>query len=813
MSSTKIKIPDLPFTGIYYPDVVRDLRNFNRINAPEIKSEIPEEPFIQLERAFALVHHYDATLLDSVAGETLLPTLRLQDSARQILKLIAYQLLDYSPATAELIGKLTQPLTGSTNVVEEGATFATQSTEETPQVHFEVLNGLTVGATNVLSKAHGVITDRDGSDGRVVVGDADIFESATGAFTGGDIGKQMKLTGSTLGNSGVYIIVEIVSSTRVRLTGAFGLAPPLFLPEVSLDWVIYEIQADGSTTVSAVGGGSWDPWNGATPVAGDSFVIGLTEAMWNAMALIFITPALGITGVWEFFDPDEIDTTPEEVTNLGTKLRVDCTSLLGSNNRSGALVRLTFLPTGQSEVLESTRVSTKNVIDSSAFLGQTGTPSTDPDDYAIGTLWNPLPDIDDDTVNLTQDESVGWTLPQDPDLNWSKVGIADTEAFWLRYRVVSVTGTPTAPDIDFIDITTGDQFVKMESVQGQTVGSEPLQSGFGTANQTFLLSQTPALRDSVQMFVDEGGEIEWTNLAAQGELTLLSSGPNDRHFVAEINSLGEVTVRTGDGTHGKKVPVGVDNVRFVYRVGASDNGNVASDTVTINSSGSSLLSTVTNPRPASGWKESEGATEESLAILKEAAPASLRTLKRAVTAPDYEDLAVAFTTSAGTRPVARAKAIVEAYGPKTVKLIVVGTNGSQLTQTERDELEEYYNGTSTEPGVAASNTEVTVVNFTPRILSLALTCIADTRLSEDLIKTALVGLISPVARASDGQTFIWRFKGRVPLSRIASEIFNIVPGAALDVDVTNPAVDIELAEDELPQLDTSTITISIQAPT
>jgi len=280
------------------------------------------------------------------------------------------------------------------------------------------------------------------------------------------------------------------------------------------------------------------------------------------------------------------------------------------------------------------------------------------------------------------------------------------------------------------------------------------------------------------------------------------------------DALGVLTVRFGDGTHGKIPPLGADNVRFTYRANATDNGNVGADMIVVNSDGSSAVRSVTNPRPASGWREADGASEESLALVKEEGPASLRTGNRAVSPPDYETLALAFTSSAGTRPVVRAKAVEEGFGPKTIKLVVVGTNGVAISASLKRELEVYFNGdpAAGTAGVGQANTEVTVVNFTPRLLAISVVVEANSTLTDKLVKTTLTTLLSPTARTADGTRYVWSFGGRVPLSRIESEIFQVSPGNVFDVDVTNPSVDVELTEDELPFPDSGSFVISIVPP-
>lgn len=814
MAATRIVVPDFQFSGFYYAEILRRVRIFNRVNAPEITSEIAEEPFIQLERAFALVGHLNNVLLDYSANELLLPTARLQDSVRALLELIDFQIRDYSPAVVEILARLTQVLTTSTEVLEDNSIFETDRDDENESIPFEV-DALAAGPTNVLDGVFGLEKDRSGIDGATVLGDPDAFESAVMSVTSADIGKEIEVVDSIFGNNETFRIAEVLQTgavSRIRLEGALGGDAPLFVLESDLTWTIRTYTANGATAVNTAGVPNFAPW--ADEEDGDKLYVGSEHVMWSELDFVFSILGATFNGVWEFHDPDTSDENPDSVANQGTFLTFGLDTLLSSTNVSGALVRVTHLSSGISELLPSYWGGPGNFVDTSAFLGQSGTPSEDPEEYAVATDWIPLEDVVDETDSMqTGDGKLSYDFPQSLRRNWSKISIEGVEAFYLRFRVVVGNGT-NPPEIDTLDITEGDQYLLLEATQGETVTTEPLVSSNGRPSQEFVLSTIPGLRDSVRVFVDEGGaEVEWTNTTAAGD-KLLSAGPKDRVFAVKQDSAGELTVRFGNGEQGKVPPIGIETIRFEYRVNAVLDGNVGAGTVVLNTAGAALVDELSNPRPASGWREADGASDESLALVKEEGPASLRTGNRASAPRDYEDLARAFVTSAGTRPVVRAKAIEEGFGPKTIKLVVVGTNGVAITDSVREELEEFFNGNESTgvEGVGAANTETTVINFSPRVFGVSMTVEANSALTVTLVETALAALINPTARTSDGRDWLWRFGGRVPTSRMGNEIFQISPGNVFDVDVAVPAADVELLEDELPLLDTGSVAVSIVAP-
>lgn len=122
------------------------------------------------------------------------------------------------------------------------------------------------------------------------------------------------------------------------------------------------------------------------------------------------------------------------------------------------------------------------------------------------------------------------------------------------------------------------------------------------------------------------------------QIDLLGSGPDDRHFVVEIDNDGVARLRFGDDECGQRPEAG-SAFYASYRVGNGARGNVGAESITHivfrrgKVSGSSV--TVRNPLPAHG-----GVDPEPLAEAKLFAPSAFRkVLMRAITADDYAQLA------------------------------------------------------------------------------------------------------------------------------------------------------------------------------
>lgn len=119
---------------------------------------------------------------------------------------------------------------------------------------------------------------------------------------------------------------------------------------------------------------------------------------------------------------------------------------------------------------------------------------------------------------------------------------------------------------------------------------------------------------------------------------LLASGPDDKHFVVEIDNFGLAHIRFGNGTLGFQPPAGMTfNVR--YRVGNGIAGNVGAEAISRLVLNKTTLSGVSlkirNPLPARG-----GTRPESVAEAKLFAPHAFRKeLQRAIIAEDYQTIA------------------------------------------------------------------------------------------------------------------------------------------------------------------------------
>ncbi len=819
----QITIPDIEYAGLYYPQIFANLRRVNRINVPEITNEDSRELFIQLEKAFSLMAHYNNVLLDVVANDMYLKTAKLPESVKLLLALLNYRMLPASAAEVDILGTLNTTYNSAVTILPANRKVATKRSPEIPEIVFENLSDVaTTLRTDQINTALRMDQAKTGVGYTYSVYPDIIYFTSGSQFNDSDLNRYIRITNSVLGNNTDDLrIIELLDETspgsgffnQVRVSGGG------FVSESALDYVISFTPTNIASALATATGSL------AAPIdINDKFYFGMNDIMFDKYDITFNAGVVAddVLARIEFYDPDETYINPDSVTVVGgTQLEMEVTSLLGSDQCNDALVRILYLPTGEETNVYSTYSGGVNKITTPNLLGQ-ATASTVTTDYYVFCDWRPVEILTDNTsvVGATythtwgSDDYTTFTLPQSQDDNWQKYSLYDDatsallEGYYLRYRVVAVGGAAVAPVPKSLSFANGDSYILYTATQGKSVEDSPLGSSDGTADQEFILTQIPYVYNSITLYVDEGGgDILWTKVN-----DLLSSKSYDRHYVLDIQTDGTAIVKFGDGTNGKKPPSGANNISCTYRIGGDQDGNVGVDTVTNNIDGGGRFRTITNPRSGQYWIEADWNSQEALEKIKEEAPATVTTMYRAVSANDCEVLARTFRTLDNVRPIRRAKAYEEGLGPKTVELVVVGPGGNALSSDNIDEVEEYFNGGDDYNGVLVVNHELSAVNYIPRSIGIQCTVTAYPVVTEARVLETLSALLSPTALELDRVTWTWRFGEEVPLSRIIAEIFNISPGNVFKVDITSPTDDILLAPRELPVFDATTSNVVIEAP-
>ncbi|NVK41916.1 MAG: hypothetical protein HWE39_11790 [Oceanospirillaceae bacterium] len=275
---------------------------------------------------------------------------------------------------------------------------------------------------------------------------------------------------------------------------------------------------------------------------------------------------------------------------------------------------------------------------------------------------------------------------------------------------------------------------------GETAKEKVLGSGDATlGNQTFELKADDlshiadaafdqGVRADIELRVDDR---QW-----QQVYSLDDSGAEDHHFAVVLLENGNASLSFGDGTHGRRLPTGNNNVRVRYRRGAGLVGNLAPGSLVKTVGSHPWIDGFLQPLPASG-----GNDREDTATLRDNAPASTLTLGRAVSLVDFQHLA----TSQSSVWQARAfRPPADARPGETVRVVVLPAGGGELGDLQQD-LQSFLQQRA-EPHV-----QVEVAPWQPLIFSVDASIAVDSGAFEpeivvDAVRQALLDTFSLVRR-------------------------------------------------------------------
>jgi len=201
---------------------------------------------------------------------------------------------------------------------------------------------------------------------------------------------------------------------------------------------------------------------------------------------------------------------------------------------------------------------------------------------------------------------------------------------------IDLTSDQVAPSADGKKLVYSGLPLRQSSAQPTTV----IGSSTGEPNQQFAIPGTPVILDTLIVEVNEGANwVMWDrktsllyDVGPDGSVSLSSADARDYYVQFDENDV--CWVLFGDGTYGRRPPVGINNIRSTYSVGGGSAGNVPANSITVSNTTISLLDAVTNPLPAAG-----GADHEGINHGKAFGPLAFRSGQRAVTLNDYVTLA------------------------------------------------------------------------------------------------------------------------------------------------------------------------------
>jgi predicted phage baseplate assembly protein len=196
----------------------------------------------------------------------------------------------------------------------------------------------------------------------------------------------------------------------------------------------------------------------------------------------------------------------------------------------------------------------------------------------------------------------------------------------------------------------------------------------GKALQSFNLRQAPLTHVSAATATGTASSLQ---VRVDGVLwpeapSLAFLGPRDRQVATRADEMSKVTVMTGDGVRGARLPTGVENVTATYRTGIGLGGNVAADQVSLLITRPLGVKQVINPMPATG-----GAERETRDQVRDNAPLAVMALDRLVSVRDYADFARTF---AGIGKAESVRTVLSG-GQFGIKLAIAGAGNTPINPT------------------------------------------------------------------------------------------------------------------------------------
>jgi len=396
-------------------------------------------------------------------------------------------------------------------------------------------------------------------------------------------------------------------------------------------------------------------------------------------------------------------------------------------------------------------------------------------EYSTARGWETLAVVDG-THAFTASGFLDFVAPD----NWITVRKFTEERHWLRARL-EMGGFAKPPRI--LRVLTNLVLAHHHT----TVSSEVLGSSDGTPLQSYSLLQSPLLEGeviavrephlptpeeiadlddgAVEPLSDDMGDcwVMWKRVDS-----FFESGPRSRHYSVNYTN-GQITF--GDGRRGLIPPEGSHNiVARRYRVGGGSAGNVNPNTLTSLSRALAYIEGVSNPISAAG-----GADREKVSEAKERAPYAIKSRDRAVTAEDFEMLALRASTS-----LARARCVPDRTGRGGVIVVVVPkaeTGAADLSRrlVPSNEILRYVKRYLDERRLVGTLLTVTRPQYVE--LSLKVTLLRRTIGSSDRIRReieeALRRFLHPLVGGRDGKG--WPF-GRAVLKTELIHLVEEIPG-------------------------------------
>lgn len=207
------------------------------------------------------------------------------------------------------------------------------------------------------------------------------------------------------------------------------------------------------------------------------------------------------------------------------------------------------------------------------------------------------------------------------------------EVVTTEFTIPAGTIFKTENNIEFISLT--------DTICGVDITNINIPCQQKTFSSTNILGETSGLSDEIFSIGSDYAHnsilLKIDNELWDRQETLGRSGSDDKHYIIEISADQVAYVKLGDDINGKRPDAGKQVLADFYTT-LGDAGNVDTNTI-ISSDFDFNTTSVTKASISNTLPSVAGTNYESIERIRRSAPLSLRTLDRAVTKQDYEDIA------------------------------------------------------------------------------------------------------------------------------------------------------------------------------
>ena len=176
---------------------------------------------------------------------------------------------------------------------------------------------------------------------------------------------------------------------------------------------------------------------------------------------------------------------------------------------------------------------------------------------------------------------------------------------------------------------TGNYLFTTKVKHGTSVSQDIIGSSSEAPLQSFKLTYTDVLVDSINLYVNEGyGQFLWKRVD-----NFIDCDANSMVYKVTVDEFDVCTIEFGNGLRGKVPKAYQNGIVANYRIGGGEVGNVSANIITELDTNIPYVESTFNLSATV-----KGHDKESLESIRENAPAYFRTRDRLVTLKDYEDL-------------------------------------------------------------------------------------------------------------------------------------------------------------------------------